>query len=109
MAQPSGQEGGNLSVGGPGQQERRGTAAQRDQGGAINGPKPTVSSQSSGNGLAQEAEALKADLQANAWSLSHPGWPGQRDSGGASAGGIAASPGGGRERVGRGWELGGVL
>lgn len=74
MAQPSGQEvGGNLLVGGPGQQERRGTGSTKGPRRAISDPKPTASSQSSGHGLAQEAEALKADLQVDAWSLSYPG------------------------------------
>lgn len=36
-------------------------------------------------------------MEADTRSLSHPGWPGQRDSVGVRAGGITAYPGGGRE------------
>lgn len=66
---------------------------------------PPASSQSSGRGLAQEAEALKADLEVDAWALSHPGCLGQRDSGGATAGEITAYMGGegeGGKRMGPG-------
>lgn len=52
---PAARKGGNLSVEGPGLQERRGTTAQRDQGGSsLAPPTPTASSQSSGHGLARK-------------------------------------------------------
>lgn len=71
--------GGCLSVEGPGWQERRDTAAQRDRG-RLTALSPAAQLWSSSHGLAQEAETLKADLERDAWALSRPGWVGGGES-----------------------------
>lgn len=102
---PSGQEGWNLSLVGPGQQERRGTAAQRDQGGVINGP--DTSSQLS----EQWPKKLKPSRQTWKWmpGLS-PTLAGLvRETVEGRQLGRSLPTWVGKERVGRGWDLGAML